>query len=181
LGRKLWLLLPPTCTPCGVFPSSDGTAVRQPRSLYDWFASGLYSETKELYGQKLGEGICGPGEMIFVPRGWWHCVVNLDDTVAVTQNFVQAKHVHTVRRFLKENPQCVSGVGVEYRKSLWRVFDEVLKAERPEFFRTIEEEEKADVLPATRDEEDECYTEKPSSFSFWSHLMGANTSLDYRK
>ena len=42
-----------------------------------------------------------PGDVIFVPAGWWHAVLNLDLTVAVTHNYAAASNFDAVWRHTK--------------------------------------------------------------------------------
>lgn len=85
-GAKKWVMYPPEVVPPGVFPSPDGADVATSVSITEWFMN-FYSETKQR-AEKPVECICQEGEVVFVPRGWWHVVINLEESIAITQNFV---------------------------------------------------------------------------------------------
>ncbi|TYH18046.1 hypothetical protein ES288_A05G238900v1 [Gossypium darwinii] len=95
-GRKRWALYPPGTVPLGVtvhVDDDDGDiSVDSPSSLQWWldFYPLLADENKPIECTQL------PGETIFVPSGWWHCVLNLETTIAVTQNFVNSRNFEFV-------------------------------------------------------------------------------------
>lgn len=95
-GRKRWALYPPGRVPVGVtvhVNEDDGDVnIESPSSLQWWLDVYplLTDQDKPLECTQL------PGETIFVPSGWWHCVLNLDTTIAVTQNFVNTSNFEFV-------------------------------------------------------------------------------------
>lgn len=47
-------------------------------SLIEWFLN-FYEETREAaYGAQPFECVVNAGEVIFIPHGWWHLVLNLE-------------------------------------------------------------------------------------------------------
>ena len=102
--------------PPGVFVSEDQSEVTSPLSIAEWLLS-FHGEARKTLGCR--EGICNEGEVLHVPSGWWHLVVNLEPSIAITQNFVPAAHLANVLDFLKNKPDQVSG----FKKGVQNPYD----------------------------------------------------------
>ncbi|ORY97057.1 hypothetical protein BCR41DRAFT_314724 [Lobosporangium transversale] len=124
-GSKKWIMFPPHILPPGVFTNEDESEVTSPVSLMEWF-SNFYASTQLPNGpaDRPLEGICREGEVMFVPRGWWHAVVNLEESIAVTQNYVGSQNLKETMEFLYIKRDQVSGVKNDRKEGLYEEFKE---------------------------------------------------------
>lgn len=106
-GRKKWIFFPPHSPPPGIHPSLDDSHVTAPVSVIEWFIN-FYDRNTILDAGGL-EATVQPGEIMYVPSGWWHCVLNIDTSIAITQNFVSEVNVADVVRLFKHSPNNISG------------------------------------------------------------------------
>jgi len=142
--KKKWALFPPGTSPeylknIGSRTCQSGTAPGGPVS-YWWL------DIAPHVGKDIGmiECVQLPGETIFIPAGWWHCVVNLEFSMAITQNLLIPKSLPTTWHQIKKDwPKFSNYVESTTPEALKEVDGLVLNSSGPKTSLPIEEDEDA--------------------------------------
>jgi hypothetical protein len=79
-GLKRWSVYPPSEVPPAHYLMIDSHA--------EWLQTVL---PKLLPAERPAECLQRPGELVYVPEGWWHAVVNVEPTMAVIKNNVPTR------------------------------------------------------------------------------------------
>ncbi|KAH0831681.1 hypothetical protein AYO21_12032 [Fonsecaea monophora] len=137
-GSKYWIMFPSSILPPGVYMSQDQSEVTSPLSIAEWLLS-YHAEARAMSG--CLEGICREGEVLHVPSGWWHLVVNLEPAIAITQNFVPRAHVPSTIRFLRDRADQVSGFSDKVADP-YALFMERLKETDPDLVVSLDDSRK---------------------------------------
>ncbi|SCU90871.1 LAME_0E10352g1_1 [Lachancea meyersii CBS 8951] len=109
-GQKLWIMLPPDVKPPGVSTDINEEEVTSPVGVAEWVLSGFYNDAVRLAEDgKCVITVTFPGDCIYVPSGWWHTVINLTDSVALTENFVPRPTLPKTLHFFNHKRSQISG------------------------------------------------------------------------
>ncbi|KAK6039108.1 JmjC domain protein [Cooperia oncophora] len=128
-GHKRWVLIPPDAPRTLVKPYQSEKG-KHPDEATTWFMT-VYNRVRASTWPKeypVIEARQGPGETMFVPSGWWHVVINEDNTIAITQNFCSIANLPQVW------PKTVKG-----RPKLSKHWFKRLNQERPELIPIMEQ------------------------------------------
>ncbi|KAI6364332.1 hypothetical protein MCOR25_005670 [Pyricularia grisea] len=135
-GSKYWIMFPPSVHVPGVYVSEDNSEVTSPLSIAEWLLE-FHAEARMI--PECVEGVCNAGEVLHVPSGWWHLVVNLEAGIALTQNFVPKSHLSDALSFLRDRPDQVTGFKREI-KYPYELFRGGLEQKHPELLEKSLEE-----------------------------------------
>eukprot|EP01061_Rhynchopus_euleeides_P041756 TRINITY_DN73001_c0_g1_i1.p1 TRINITY_DN73001_c0_g1~~TRINITY_DN73001_c0_g1_i1.p1 ORF type:complete len:500 (+),score=192.90 TRINITY_DN73001_c0_g1_i1:47-1501(+) len=141
-GLKKWVFFPPSIVPPGVMCSEDGADVTSPMSLIEWF-SNYYDRCDEVSVRPL-EVLVRPGEMMYIPHGWWHLCLNLTPTLCITQNYASRAGLPRILSFLRDQPHCVSGVCEDRKNGFYSEFRDALHKHSPALLEEAEATEAAE-------------------------------------
>jgi len=151
----------------------DESEVTSPICIADWLRD-FYPIAKK--HPSCIRGICHAGEIMYIPSGkkrefacsngsgWWHLVVNLEDSIAITQNFVPPSQLSLVLRFLRHKSDQISGFTDDI--DAYSLFREKLSSEYPELLHSFDQQlDQLNTKKRKRVEEDTATTD--FSFNFF--------------
>jgi histone arginine demethylase JMJD6 len=80
-GKKRWILFPPSLAPASIL-RGDSSRTKEPIHYFiDYLPDLLRTHPDWEYYEAIQE----PGDTVFIPSRWWHAVLNLEHTIAITQ------------------------------------------------------------------------------------------------
>ena len=79
--------------------------VKTDSSSFGGFIDVRADDPANLSHQPDFQGTVEAGDMIFIPHGWLHDVIAMDDSVSVTWNFVHEKGATEFREYLNDSPE----------------------------------------------------------------------------
>jgi histone arginine demethylase JMJD6 len=143
-GRKRWVLFPPG-TPKDTVKCLSVIRKGEDDEAVNYFVD-LLPRLKRSAHPPAGmiEFTQMPGDTVFIPGGWWHAVLNLDDTIAVTQNFCSRVAFDRVWRKTRSGRRKMA---IKWRKLLKQDYPELVQwseriDEEDEFNITLRPEKK---------------------------------------
>ncbi|KAF9122023.1 hypothetical protein BGW39_010081 [Mortierella sp. 14UC] len=152
-GHKRWALYPPHTVPPGHDPTSSErkTSVSWYLDVYPY----LPPESLPL------EIVQNPGQTIYLPSGWWHMVINMDDTVAVTHNFADEANLLQVKRSLLGDDREATQL------KRWELLEKEICSRRPDLVPALTYRSEHQLIPGLVDKGPWLDVELPESLRTW--------------
>jgi histone arginine demethylase JMJD6 len=103
-GRKRWIVFDPR-TPKAVVKGLRHVVLDN--DAVHWFTDVLPRVKEDVAALdfdpplEIIEFVQEESQTVFIPSGWWHAVLNIEDTVAITQNFASVENLANVWRSMK--------------------------------------------------------------------------------
>ncbi len=101
-GAKLWIFFPPSVSESSLRDSSTGDYVNP-------FALSMDAQLMSRAVIALQQ----PGEVVFTPSGWYHAVLNVQNSIALTENFINGTNFLFVLRHLHKELEKERGKEME--------------------------------------------------------------------
>eukprot|EP00928_Gymnodinium_smaydae_P000883 TRINITY_DN10324_c0_g1_i2.p1 TRINITY_DN10324_c0_g1~~TRINITY_DN10324_c0_g1_i2.p1 ORF type:complete len:503 (+),score=124.84 TRINITY_DN10324_c0_g1_i2:74-1582(+) len=145
-GRKRWVLFEPE-VPKKV---AKGKGLRQKGEddeaimYFDFILPRLKQANPDV---RVYEGIQNPGDVIFVPGAWWHGVLNLEDCVAATQNYVGPDNFDSVWRRARKDREKTAYLWLRnMRKFAPQLYERAVKLNEEDKFKMRHDRSKEEKL-----------------------------------